>query len=160
MRPRCLDEVVGQRRLLAPGGMLREALRTGLLPSMILWGPPGCGKTTIARLLAREAGLRYESLSATSSGVRAVRELANAAAQRIASGGARTLLFLDEIHRFSRSQQDALLPPVESGALVLVGATTENPSFEVIPALRSRARVLVLDPLSDEEVIALLERAL
>ncbi len=161
MRPATLDEVVGQRRLLGPGAFFRALLETGEVPSMIFWGPPGSGKTTLARLLATRTGKRYVQLSAVTSGIKDVREVVAAAEEALRfEGGRGTLLFLDEIHRFNKAQQDALLPHVESGVLTLVGATTENPSFEVIAPLLSRARVLVLEPLSDEEVIALLGRAL
>jgi putative ATPase len=160
MRPRSLDEVVGQGHLLGSGALFRELFQTGEVPSLILWGPPGSGKTTLARLLADRGGRRFVSLSATSSGVKDVREVARRADERLGGAGTGTLLFLDEIHRFTKAQQDALLPPVEAGSLVLVGATTENPGFEVIPALRSRARVLVLQALGEAEVVELLERAL
>ncbi len=159
MRPRTLDEVVGQRHLLGEGAPLRTLIERGRLPSMILWGPPGSGKTTIARLLADAVGYRFVSLNATDSGVRAVRALAREAETLLRRGGPQTLLFLDEIHRFSKAQQDALLPPVESGAVVLIGATTENPSFEIIPALRSRARVVVLEALEEQDIATLCERA-
>ena len=159
MRPRSLDEVVGQAQLLAPGAPLRVLLAGGELPSLILWGPPGCGKTTLARLLALAAGARFLALSAVLAGVKEVREaVASAALDR--AQGRRTVLFVDEIHRFNRAQQDALLPHAEQGTVTLIGATTENPSFEVNAPLLSRCRVLTLRPLSDDEICTLLRRAL
>ena len=159
MRPRRLDEVAGQAHLLAPGAPLRVLLDEGELPSLILWGPPGCGKTTLARLLAEAARARFHPLSAVLAGVKEVREaVAQAALDR--DQGRRTVLFVDEIHRFNRAQQDALLPHAERGTVTLIGATTENPSFEVNAPLLSRCRVLTLEPLADEEVASLLTRAL
>lgn len=159
LRPRTLAEVVGQRQLLGPGKPLTRTLASGRLGSFILWGPPGVGKTTLARLMAHEVGAHFIALSAVSAGVKDVRE-ATAEAERLRGRGLRTILFLDEIHRFNKAQQDALLPHVESGLLTLIGATTENPSFEVNPALRSRARTLVLEALSQDDIRGLLERAL
>ena len=159
LRPRTVAEVVGQRHLLGPGKPLTRVLQAGRLGSLILWGPPGVGKTTLARLLAQEVGAHFIALSAVSAGVKDVRE-AVAEAERVRARGERTVFFLDEIHRFNKAQQDALLPYVESGLLTLIGATTENPSFEVNPALRSRARTLVLEALTEDEVRGLLERAL
>ncbi len=159
MRPRTLDEVVGQDHLLGPGRPLRTAVESGALPSLLLWGPPGSGKTTLAHLLARLAGYRLETLSAVESGVKQVREVVARAQQARGSGGA-TLLFLDEIHRFNKAQQDALLPHVEAGTITLVGATTENPSFQVVSPLLSRMLVVRLEPLEDEAVRAIVRRAL
>ncbi|ADV66684.1 replication-associated recombination protein A [Deinococcus maricopensis] len=159
LRPRTIEEVVGQRHLLGPGRPLTRTLASGRLGSLILWGPPGVGKTTLARLLARAVDAHFIALSAVSAGVKDIRE-AVGEAERERGRGRRTLLFLDEIHRFNKAQQDALLPHVESGLLTLIGATTENPSFEVNPALRSRARTLVLEALTPEDIRGLLERAL
>jgi putative ATPase len=159
MRPRSLDEVVGQPHLVAPGAPLRALLESGALPSLVLWGPPGSGKTTLARLLGAGPSTRFVALSAVTAGVKEIREEV-AAAERARRTGIRTVLFVDEIHRFNRAQQDALLPHVESGTLTFVGATTENPSFEVNAPLLSRCRVLVLRPLSEHDLEALLQRAL
>ncbi len=160
MRPRTLDEVVGQSHLIGPGKVLRRSLEEGNLHSMILWGPPGTGKTTLALLLAQVAGARFVTFSAVLSGVKEIRQvMAEAGADR-ARRGRRTILFVDEIHRFNKAQQDAFLPHVERGDLVLVGATTENPSFEVNAALLSRCRVYVLQPLGEDDLVGILERAL
>ncbi|TWA65948.1 recombination protein MgsA [Azospirillum brasilense] len=158
LRPRSLDEVVGQEHLLKPDGPLGRMVAARRLASMILWGPPGCGKTTIARLLALSTDLHFEPLSAVFSGVADLRKVFDAARARRAAGQG-TLLFIDEIHRFNRSQQDGFLPYVEDGTVTLVGATTENPSFELNAALLSRAQVFVLNRLDDAALEKLLTRA-
>jgi putative ATPase len=147
MRPRALDEVVGQRHVLGPGRPLREMLERRRVGSMILWGPPGSGKTTIARLIAAHTDRAFVPFSAVTEGVPRVREIVGEAAERWRAEGRGTILFVDEIHRFNRGQQDAFLPHVETGTVTLVGATTENPSFELVGALLSRARVFVLEAL-------------
>lgn len=159
LRPRTLEEVVGQEHLVGPSGVLRKALAGGMLPSMILWGPPGVGKTTLARLIAQDLKRPFHALSAINSGVKDVREVIEQA------GGAglftrSAVLFIDEIHRFSKAQQDSLLGAVEKGTITLIGATTENPSFEVIPALLSRCQVYVLQALAEEQLLDLLQRAM
>ena len=160
MRPRSLAEFVGQEHLVGAGRILRKLVeRGGALPSLILWGAPGTGKTTLARLLAENSGLRFIALSAVFSGVKDLREAIQQAKAEL-SYGKRTVLFIDEIHRFNKSQQDALLHAVENGTITLIGATTENPSFEVTGALLSRCRVLVLNQLSEDEIKIVLQRAL
>jgi putative ATPase len=160
MRPRSLAEFVGQEHLVGEGRVLRKLVeRGGALPSLILWGAPGTGKTTLARLLAENSGLRFIALSAVFSGVKDLREAIQQAKAEL-SYGKRTVLFIDEIHRFNKSQQDALLHAVENGTVTLIGATTENPSFEVTGALLSRCRVLVLNQLSEDEIKLVLQRAL
>ncbi|MBA8885422.1 replication-associated recombination protein A [Dokdonella fugitiva] len=159
MRPRSLDEVVGQPRLLAPNTPLRRAIESGHVHSMILWGPPGCGKTTLALLLAKYADAEFRAISAVMSGLPDVRAALAEAEARYAQG-IRTVLFVDEVHRFNKVQQDAFLPYIERGVIVFVGATTENPSFELNSALLSRCRVHVLDAVPAEAIVAALERAL
>ena len=148
MRPRTLDELVGQQRLLAPGSALRRAIEEGRSHSMILHGPPGTGKTTLARLVAPASGAAFEEESAVQAGRAEVRAVIERARQRLSMNGRPTILFVDEIHRFNKAQQDALLPAVEDGAVALIGATTENPSFEVNSALISRTRVYELEALT------------
>jgi putative ATPase len=159
MRPHAIEEFVGQDRLLAPGSSLRRALEEGHPHSMILHGPPGSGKTTLARLVAEASDAAFEEESAVQAGRAEVRGVIERARQRLAAGGRRTIFFLDEIHRFNKAQQDALLPAVEEGLITLIGATTENPYFEVNSALLSRARVYELEPLTPVQVRALLDRA-
>jgi putative ATPase len=156
LRPKTLDDVVGQEHLVGPTGIIRKLLETGFLPSMILWGPPGSGKTTLAQLLATLTNSFFEFHSAVTSTLADVRRVIKEASQR----QSRTILFLDEIHRFNKAQQDALLPSVEHGTIIFIGATTENPSFEVIPPLLSRCRVLVLTPLSEQELTIIADRGL
>ena len=158
LRPRKLDEVVGQDHLIGPEAPIGRMLKNGQISSMILWGPPGCGKTTIARLLAEAVDLHFEPLSAVFSGVADLRKVFEGARQRRRDGKG-TLLFVDEIHRFNRAQQDGFLPYVEDGTVTLVGATTENPSFELNAALLSRCQVLVLRRLDDIALSVLLDRA-
>jgi putative ATPase len=160
MRPASLAEIVGQDHLIGPGHLLHGLVEERRLTSMILWGPAGAGKTTLARVLAHAAGQSLVELSATSAGVKQIRETAQSAARLQQQGGVQTVLFVDEIHRFHKGQQDALLPWVESGAICLIGATTENPSFEVVPPLLSRCRLLRLEALSDDDLILVVRRAL
>ena len=159
MRPKSLDEYVGQQHLVGDGAVLRRAIKMGTLPSMILWGPPGVGKTTLARLIAAESDRPFHALSAIHSGVKDIRAVLDSA-KRDGMFAGRALLFIDEIHRFSKSQQDSLLGAVEAGTVTLIGATTENPSFEVIPALRSRCQIYMLESLSSEMLMGLVHRAL
>lgn len=159
MRPRTLDEMVGQKRLLAANTALRRAVESGRVHSMILWGPPGCGKTTLALLLAQYADAEFKAISAVLSGLPEVRKVLAEAGQRFAEGR-RTVLFVDEVHRFNKAQQDAFLPHIERGTIIFVGATTENPSFELNSALLSRCRVHVLESVSPEDVVEALQRAL
>ena len=160
LRAASLDEYVGQEHLLARGKPLREALEQGALHSMIFWGPPGVGKTTLARLLAQVSDAHFETLSAVLSGVKEIRQAVEIAQQHAAQYGRRTILFVDEVHRFNKSQQDAFLPYVEDGTLIFIGATTENPSFELNNALLSRARVYVLKSLDEAALRKLVQRAL
>jgi putative ATPase len=160
MRPRSLEEVVGQQKVVGEGGFLRRAIAADRVPSLIFWGPPGTGKTTLARILATVTASHFVPFSAVTSGIKEVKEVMAEAVRLRKAQGRRTLLFVDEIHRFNRAQQDAFLPYVESGDVVLVGATTENPSFELNAALLSRCRVIVLEGLGPEDLAALLRRAL
>jgi putative ATPase len=155
MRPSRLDELIGQEHLTGPAGVIRKAIQSGNIPSMILWGPPGVGKTTIANIIANEVKKPFYTLSAVSSGVKEVREVIEKA--RVSQ---RSILFIDEIHRFNKSQQDALLGAVEKGIITLIGATTENPSFEVNSALLSRCQVYTLKPLGEDQLLALVDQAL
>ncbi len=160
MRPRNLEEFVGQSHLLGDGRILRIALSQGEIPSLIFWGPPGTGKTSLAMLIAGHVRAAFIPFSAVTSGIKEIKEVIAEADRRLRGGGQRTVLFVDEIHRFNKAQQDAFLPHVERGTITLIGATTENPSFEVIAPLLSRAKVLVLQPLSEAEVGLILSRAL
>jgi putative ATPase len=160
MRPRTLDEFVGQEQLLGPGRPLRQAIEQDRLQSLILWGPPGTGKTTLARLIATLTRAKFVSFSAVLSGIKEIRAVMSEAEDTRRRRGTRTILFVDEIHRFNKAQQDAFLPRVEAGDIVLIGATTENPSFEVNSALLSRSKVYVLQPLDADAVLAILRRAL
>jgi putative ATPase len=160
MRPRAFDEFVGQQDLLAPGRPLREAIERDLLQSIVLWGPPGTGKTTLARIIADTTKARFVSFSAVLAGIKEIREVMTEAERIRRSTGRRTIVFIDEIHRFNKAQQDAFLPRVEAGDIILIGATTENPSFEVNAALLSRSKVFVLRGLTTDEVATILTRAL
>src|ERR671912_1997744 len=155
MRPTRLDDLVGQEHLVGPRGIIRQAIASGNIPSMILWGPPGVGKTTIANIIANEVKKPFYTLSAISAGVKDVREVIEKA-----KTSPRSILFIDEIHRFNKGQQDALLGAVEKGTITLIGATTENPSFEVNSALLSRSQVYTLKPLTEEELMELVGQAL
>ncbi len=160
MRPRSLDEVEGQEELIGPGRPLREAIERDLLQSIIFWGPPGTGKTTLARLVADLTAADFIAFSAVLSGIKEVKDVMAAAQDRRRRLGRRTIVFVDEIHRFNKAQQDAFLPRVEAGDIILIGATTENPSFEVIAALLSRSKVFVLKPLGDDAIVRILRRAM
>src|SRR2546421_9044266 len=160
MRPRTLDEVVGQEHLVEPGRLLRRSIEGDRAPSMLLWGPPGSGKTTLAEIIARQTHARFVSLSAVSAGVADLRRVVDEAQKLRQFSKQHTILFIDEIHRFNKSQQDAVLPHVERGTVTLIGATTENPSFEVNAALLSRSRVFTLQGLSEEHILTIVRRAL
>ncbi len=161
MRPTHLDEYMGQQHIIGKEATLRKAIESGIFPSLILWGPPGCGKTTLANLIANKVNSPFFQLSAINSGVKEIREVIEKAQNSVFMGRREKLvLFIDEIHRFSKSQQDSLLAAVEKGIITLIGATTENPSFEVIPALLSRCQLYVLNPLDDDELSAIIKRAI
>jgi putative ATPase len=160
MRPATFDEFVGQENILAPGKPLREAIERDLLQSIILWGPPGTGKTTLARLIAKVTRAKFVSFSAVMAGIKEIKEVMAAAEHTRRATSRRTIVFVDEIHRFNKSQQDAFLPRVEAGDIILIGATTENPSFEVNAALLSRSKVFVLHGLTEPQIVGILERAL
>src|SRR5580693_1188465 len=159
MRPQTLDEFIGQEELLAPGKPLRTQIERDELGSLLLWGPPGCGKTTLARIIAKRTRSEFVPFSAVLSGIKEIKEVM-AQAEKLRHHGRRTMVFVDEIHRFSRAQQDAFLPHVEAGNILLIGATTENPSFEVIAPLLSRMRVYILKAHTQGQIVTLLERAL
>jgi len=160
MRPRSLEEFVGQEHILGPGSIIRAAIEKDELPSLIFWGPPGCGKSTLASIIANRTSARFENFSAVTSGLPEIRKVIQRAGDARKAHGQKTILFIDEIHRFNKAQQDALLPHVEDGTVVLIGATTENPYFEVNSPLLSRARIVRFEPLEDEHICQLIKRAL
>ncbi|HOS03967.1 MAG TPA: AAA family ATPase, partial [Candidatus Hydrogenedentes bacterium] len=158
--PRAIDDLVGQEHILAPGKMLRRAIEADRITSLILFGPPGCGKTALARLIAMRTKSAFENINAVTSGVKDLRALIDGAKQRRVADGRRTIVFVDEIHRFNRAQQDALLPDVENGNIILIGATTENPFFSIVSPLLSRSQVFELKKLDTDAIVRLLKRAL
>ena len=160
MRPRNLDEFVGQTHVVGPDSLIRRAIEGDRLFSMVLWGPPGCGKTSLANIIASATESHFIQISAVLSGVKDIRSAIDEAKRQLQFSKKRTILFVDEVHRFSKSQQDSFLKHVESGLLTLIGATTENPSFELIPALMSRCRVITLNPLSENDIVTVIQRAL
>jgi len=160
LRPKSLDEIIGQDHLVGESGIVRRLLKSGFLPSLILWGPPGCGKTSIALLLAEQTGAYFEAKSAVTTGLDDIRKVIKLARERLDVSKQKTVLFIDEIHRFNKAQQDALLPHVENGTIIFIGATTENPSFEVISPLLSRTRVLVLKRLDDKSLNQIIDKTL
>ena len=159
LRPKTVDEVVGLEEILGEGRFLRNAIESDRIPSMIFWGPPGSGKTTLARIIAKTTRARFVQFSATSTSIKDIKTLMEEARKARQARGAKTIVFIDEIHRFNKAQQDAFLPYVETGDIVLIGATTENPSFEVNSALLSRCKVVVIPPLEREQVMVILRRA-
>src|SRR6201990_804191 len=159
MRPKAIGDIVGLEEVLGEGRFLRNAIESDRIPSMIFWGPPGSGKTTLARIIARSTRARFVTFSATSTAIKEIRELMEEARKMRAARGSKTIVFIDEIHRFNKAQQDAFLPYVEADDIILIGATTENPSFEVNSALLSRTKVVVIPALEREQVMTILRRA-
>ena len=160
MRPKTLDEVVGQSHILAPGKLLRRLVASGRVQSLLFYGPPGTGKTTLAKVIAEETRVPFRQINAVTSGIKELRESLDWARDEVSVSGCRPILFIDEIHRFNRSQQDALLPDVEAGTIALVGATTSNPFFAVNGALLSRSQIFELQPIAEEDLVQLLKRAI
>ena len=158
LRPSTIDEFLGQNNITDPGSSVHNLIKSGKLFSMILWGPPGCGKTTFARIIARDLNCKFKELSAVSSGIKDLREITAKAQDELETTGINTVVFIDEIHRYSKTQQDALLPFIEKGIIYLIGATTENPSFQVIPALLSRVQVVILNPIDDENILKIIRK--